>query len=228
MRLLVSVISHLPDRPRRRLVRWYFDRVFNRKMEQHVHGREHIPEGPCLFISNHLSNADAFTIERSLRPKQVVFLAGVKLKSTTLTRVGMDSVSYIPIRAGAPDVEAIKAAIAALKSGQSVLIFPEGTRSRSGMLIRARKGAGLIARMGGVPVVPLALAGTERFLPIKDQDMGGETVHSARVDVWIGKPFTVDQLELDPSEPDEKQALADAMMRRVAELLPPEYRGLYR
>jgi 1-acyl-sn-glycerol-3-phosphate acyltransferase len=79
-----------------------------------------------------------------------------------------------------------------------------------------------------VPVVPVALAGTEKFLPIKDGDMGGEQPRNARVDVWIGEPFAVGDLAVTPAEgEDERQLQADAMMRRVAALLPPAYRGHY-
>lgn len=229
LRLLFALMGALPADARRRLVRAFMNVIWNRYAQQHVHGHEHLPDGPCLLISNHLSNADGFTLYRALLPKEIFFLAGVKLKGTVMTRVGADAVNTIDIRPNSPDVEALKRAVETLKAGHSVLIFPEGTRSRTGELIRAKRGAALIARRAGVPVVPVALAGTEKFLPIRNDDMGGEKPQHARIDVWIGKPFRMNELEVQPAEgEDERQALADAMMRRVAELLPPEYRGVYR
>jgi 1-acyl-sn-glycerol-3-phosphate acyltransferase len=175
-----------------------------------------------------LSNADGVTLEHVLRPRRVYFMAGVKLTGTTLTRVVMEAMDTIPIRPNSPDVEALKHAVEMLKTGKSIQIFPEGTRSRTGQLLRGKRGAGLIARRSGVPIVPVALAGTEKVLPINEQDMGGEQIHHAHVKVAVGKPFHVSDLVCTAAEgEDERQALADAMMRRVAELLPQEYRGYY-
>jgi 1-acyl-sn-glycerol-3-phosphate acyltransferase len=156
-------------------------------------------------------------------------LAGVKLQGTTMTRIVSEALHTIPIRPGSPDVEALKRAVQTLKGGESVLIFPEGGRSRTGQLIRGHKGAAFIAKKAGVPVLPLALTGTEKFLPISEANMGGESVRHATVTLTIGRPFRADELLPDlPEGADERQALVDAMMLRVAELLPPEYQGVYR
>lgn len=225
---LFALLSLLPAGTRRRLVRGALDRIWNHYTEQQVCGLENVPDEPCLFICNHLSNADGVTLYRVLRPREVYFLAGVKLQDTTMTRVVYEAMLTIPIRPGSPDVEALKHAVTMLKGGKSVLIFPEGTRSRTGTLMRAKKGASLIACRAGVPVVPVALTGTEKFLPINDANMGGESAHHARVTVTFGRPFRLDELQVEEREgEDERQLLADAMLRRVAELLPPEYRGVY-
>jgi 1-acyl-sn-glycerol-3-phosphate acyltransferase len=228
-RALFGLFGLLPRPIRRRLVRWAMDAIWNRYARETVIGRENVPEGPCLFIANHLSNADGYTLQRALRPKQVYFLAGVKLQSTLLTRIGMEAVETIPIRPNTPDVEALKRAVEMLKAGRSVLIFPEGTRSRTGSLLRAKKGAALIARRAKVPVVPVAVYGTERLMPINDQDMSAERIQPAEITVRIGRPFRVEELTLHVAEgEDERQVLADAMMTKVAELLPESYRGVYR
>lgn len=226
---IFSLLELLPGGARRSLVRWVLDRVWNHYIEEHVTGVERIPDGPCLFICNHLSNADAVSLSRALRPRVVYFLAGVKLAGTTMTRVVMEAMDTIPIRPDSPDVEALKRAVEMLKHGKSVLIFPEGTRSRTGALLRGKRGAGLIARRAGVPIVPVALTGTEKFLPINDKNMGGEGVHHAKVTVTVGEPFQIADLNVTVGEgEDERQAVADAMMRRIAALLPAEYRGYYR
>lgn len=228
LRVLFAVLSIMPRRLRRFLVRSVLDLLFRSKVTEKITGRENVPPGPCLFICNHLSNADALALDRAFRPRRVYFLAGIKLQNTLVTRIGLDAVETIPIRPNSPDVEALKRAVETLKHGKSVLIFPEGTRSRTGSLMRAKKGAALIARRAGVPIVPVALTGTEKLLPINDQDMGSEKMHSAAVSVRIGRPFDAADLSVVAAEgEDERQALADAMLRRVAELLPPEYRGVY-
>jgi 1-acyl-sn-glycerol-3-phosphate acyltransferase len=228
IRALFALLSTLPERPRRVLVRKLMDTVWNRLMTQETLGRENIPDGPCLFICNHLSNADGFTLFRTFRPRRVLFLAGVKLQQTTMTRLGTEAVDTILIKPNSPDLEALRSAVDALKAGESVLIFPEGSRSRTGGLLRAKKGVALIAKRAGVPIVPVALAGTDKFMPIDDKDMGGERRHKAHVTVRFGAPFQLADLQAEPlGGEDPRQALVDAMMRRVAELLPPEHRGVY-
>ncbi len=223
-----TLLSFLPTGPRRVAVRKLMDTVWDLRTSLEVTGREHIPEGPCLFICNHLSNADGFTLDRALRPRRVFFLAGIKLQGTIMTRLGTEAVDTIFIRPNASDIEALKRAVETLKAGHPVLIFPEGGRSRTGALMQAKKGASLIAKRAGVPVVPVALAGTERFMPIDDQDMGRERVLRAHLTVRFGPPFRMEELEAEAAgTEDPRQALTDAMMRRVAELLPPEYRGVY-
>lgn len=223
-----ALLARLPARPRRAAVRGLMDTVWNLRTTQQVIGRENIPEEPCLFICNHLSNADGFTLDRALRPRKVFFLAGIKLQSTVMTRLGTEAVDTIFIRPNSADIEPLKRAVETLKAGHSVLIFPEGGRSRTGALIRAKKGASLIARRAGVPVVPVAVTGTEKFMPIDDRDMGREQVRRAHLTVRFGPPFRMDELEAETiGAEDPRQALTDAMMRRVAELLPPEYRGVY-
>lgn len=230
MRLLFRALDLFPPGFRRWLTRLILDRIWAHYIETRVTGLEQIPDGPCLYICNHLSNADAVALWRALRPRQVYFLAGIKLEATTMTRVVMGALDTIPIRPGSPDVEALKRAVESLRHGKSVLIFPEGTRSRTGALIRGRKGAGLIAKRSGAPIVPIGLTGTEQFLPINDKDMGGEKPRHAQITVTVGKPFRLEELEVRApisDEEDQRQLLVDAMMLRVAALLPPAYQGVY-
>lgn len=228
IRVLFALLSTLPPKPRRALTRKVMDAVWDRLTTQETSGQELIPEGPCLFICNHLSNADGFTLFRTFRPRRVLFMAGVKLQSTTMTRLGTEAVDAIFIRPNSPDIEALRAAVDALKKGESVLIFPEGSRSRSGALLQAKKGVALIAKKAGVPIVPVALTGTERFMPINDVDMGGEKRQRAHLTVRFGAPFSIADLEPETEgAEDARQALVDAMMRRVAALLPERYRGVY-
>jgi 1-acyl-sn-glycerol-3-phosphate acyltransferase len=228
LRILFELMARLPERPRRQVVRALMNRVWDTLANEVVEGREHIPEAPCLFICNHLSNADGFTLERAFRPRRVAFLAGVKLQSTTMTRLASEVMETIAIKPNSPDIEAMRRAVETLKGGQSVLIFPEGARSRTGALLEAKKGVSLIAKRAGVPVVPVALRGTEKLMPINDSDMGGERLYKAHVVVRFGRPFRVEDLDEEiAGAADARQALVDAMMRRVAALLPPEYRGVY-
>jgi 1-acyl-sn-glycerol-3-phosphate acyltransferase len=221
-------LSLLPDGVRRAVVRRFLDVVWGHFADIHVEGLSEVPADPVLYVCNHLSNADGLTLQRALRPRRAWFLAGVKLQQTAMTRLATETVDTIFIRPGSPDIEALRRAVDTLKEGRSILVFPEGGRSRSGALMRAQKGVSLIAQRAGVPIVPVALTGTEKLMPINDANMGGERLHRARIDVRFGAPLHLDALKQEThGAEDPRQALVDAVMRRLAQLLPPAYRGVY-
>ncbi|MGE5578347.1 MAG: lysophospholipid acyltransferase family protein [Syntrophothermus sp.] len=245
----LNLFSHLPRGVRVPVARWAVNRAINHYAQLVAEGTENIPDTPVIFICNHLSNADGLILNKVLsRKREVVFLAGVKLQTSPVTRIAMETISTIPIQPNSPDRQAIKQAVNTLESGRSILIFPEGGRSRTGRLIRGKPGVVLIAKKAGVPIVPVGLQGTEILLPIDDRNMGGEKLHRAKVEVRVGKPFSLADLgglarlqepvERQGEEADkategrrndetDKAALVDAMMLRIAALLDPEYRGEY-
>ena len=97
-------------------------------------------------------------------------------------------------------------------------MFPEGTRSRSGAMARARPGAALLAVRSNAPILPVAVTGTEKFR--------WRTILWERpvIRVVIGAPFSLPVIEGTLGK-EQRQALADIMMQRVADLLPEAYRG---
>lgn len=224
MRTIFNLLASLPSFLRKPLARTLIDGMVRFYSNLQVFGQENRPTRSVLFICNHLSNVDAFILQRALAPSSPTFLAGVKLGGTAMTKVGMEVVDTIPIHPNSPDRTAIRLAVDRLQAGHSVLIFPEGGRSRTGSLRRGRAGAILIAKRAGVPLVPLALTGTDKLMPINDRDMGAERIHKADVSVTIGKPFLLEELEA--ISPD-RQMQVDALMLRIAALLPPEYKGVY-
>lgn len=145
-----------------------------------------------------------------------------------MTRLNLEIVPIIPIKPGSPDKDAIKNAVGALKAGKRLLIFPEGGRSRTRALREAKPGVLLLAKLAGVPIVPIGMQGTEKLMPIKEDDMERESLHEADVTIRIGRPFSLDELPQAPEGHDDpKQWLTDQMMLKIAELLDPAYRGVY-
>lgn len=180
-----------------------------------------------LFIANHLSNIDGVILNRLLRKNEVAFLAGMKLEDNSVTRIIKESIETIPINPETADRNAIKLCLQRLKSGKSILIFPEGTRSRSRQMLRAKKGFILIARKAGVPLVPLGLEGTEKLLPINDQNMGAESLQKAIVTITVGEPFLLPKRDQFPNIEDHGQETTDFCMAKIASLVSADYRGVY-
>lgn len=106
-----------------------------------------------IFICNHLSNSDGLVLNRALKEIDPTFVAGVKLSNNTVTSIGVNVMKTTNIKPNTADKEGLKKIIKLVKQGASLLIFPEGTRSRVSSLIEAKKGIFLIAKMTGAPIV---------------------------------------------------------------------------
>jgi 1-acyl-sn-glycerol-3-phosphate acyltransferase len=126
-----------------------------------VSGIQHIPrEGGLIIAANHASFLDPPLIGCHV-PRQLVFFARKTLWKGGLINWWLDIVGTIPIdRDSGADVAAIKRVLKALKDGKALIVFPEGTRTRTGALQRPKAGVGLLACRSGVPVVPARIFGS--------------------------------------------------------------------
>ena len=116
-----------------------------------------------------------------------------------------------------------------LKDGENLVLFPEGTRSRSGSMIEGKKGVLLVARMSKAKIVPISLYGTEKLLPInKNGDMAGEEWNEAEVNVKIGEYIELPKKDKDESKHEYDDRCLTYIMKSIANGLPEEYRGVYK
>lgn len=197
-----------------------------------INGFENIEkaEGAKIFICNHLSNSDGFIIEKVLKEKyDPTFVAGVKLSDDPVTNLGTRIVKNIPIKPNSADKEAIMSMINVIKGGENLVLFPEGTRSRTGAMIEGKKGVLLVARMSKASIVPISLWGTEKLLPInKEGDMGSEKWHESEVNVNIGNPIEFPKKEKEESKHEYDDRCLRYLMESIANGLPEKYRGVYK
>ena len=185
---------------------------------------------PRIFVCNHLSNSDGLVLSKILKEKSdPYFVAGVKLSADPITQLGVKIVKNIPIKPSSADKEAITNVVKALKGGDDVLIFPEGTRSRTGGLIEGKKGILLFARMAKAEIIPIGMSGTDKLLPVsKEGDMGAEKWQPAEVVVNIGEKIEFPKKEKDEDRHEYDDKCMELLMRSIANLLPEEYRGIYK
>jgi 1-acyl-sn-glycerol-3-phosphate acyltransferase len=132
-----------------------------------IEGAENIPPGEsCIFLSNHVSNLDPPILLPAIPGICSVFLKKSLMK-TPLIGTAMRMAKYIPVSRGHTRVEAAQSvAIAAdaLRSGQHIFIFPEGTRSPDGNLLPFKKGAFFLAADTNAPMVPIVITGTAQMM----------------------------------------------------------------
>ena len=150
-------------------------------------GTEHIPEGGVILASNHRSFLDPFAIGCCLgRP--IYFVAKQELFKNPLLGWILNCLGAFPVKRGASDEESVDTSLALLESGQAVVIFPEGTRIRTGSLASPKRGVGRLALQSGKPVVPIAVTNSEharrgwRIRPVKVHLRFGPALTFPRVD----------------------------------------------
>ncbi len=200
-------------------VRAVFRFFTNLLFQAQVQGVEHVPrQGAFLVVVNHLSLTDPALI-MVYCPRQFVVFAADKWRRVPGIRHLVDAVGGIWVARGEADLSAIKQAVAMLRAGWALGMAPEGTRSKTQALQAGKSGAAYLASRTGVPIVPVALAGTERL------STNLRRLRRTPVRMVIGRPFRLPALARAHGE--QLDRYTDEIMCRLAALLPPEYRGVY-
>ena len=158
-----------------------------------LRGKVNIPaKGPYILVSNHLSYLDPMMVH-SISRKQLRFFIAAEYYHDRRWKWFYDFFGCIPVTKGMINARAIEEAIKAILSGDSFVIFPEGSISETGKLRKWHPGIGLLALSTGAPVIPVLLKGTADLLPL-----GSHKVYFRPVSVFAGRPLSFQTTEKGP------------------------------
>jgi len=212
------------------LLKWVFIGPLLRLVfRPRTEGADHVPlEGPAILASNHLSYADWLFMPLTL-PRRVTFVA----KAEYFTSPGIkgwfqkkffSGAGQVPIdRSGATAAEgALKAAKRILGQKELFGIYPEGTRSHDGRLYRGKTGVARLALETGVPVIPIAVIGTDSIAP-PGKKFGSLT----RPLVRFGEPLDFSRYEGMENDRFILRSITDEIMYEIMRLSGQEYVDMY-
>ncbi len=186
-----------------------------------VAGVDRVPEeGAIVVASNHFTNFDPILTGSYIR-RYLTFMAKRELVESLLLGWLCRQWGVLPVSRDGMDLPAVRQMLRILRSGQAMVMYPEGTRSRDGQLHEPQPGAAYAALKLGAPVVPVSIWGTEAFSWRRRLTNGRRPVN-----LRIGDPL---DLGRRPGRiPDEElHEAGEAIMRAIAANLPPSYRGPY-
>ena len=194
-----------------------------------IEGLEHIPaEGGAILAGNHLAVADSFLVPLVL-PRRVTYLA----KREYFTQTGLvgwvkktffTGVGQVPVDrdSGSAAQAALDTAVRLLRKGTLLGIYPEGTRSPDGRLYKGKTGVARMALEADVPVIPVAMIGTDKLNPI-----GSRMWHPHKVHIRIGQPLDFSRYAGMEGDRFIERSMTDEIMYTLMELSGQTYVDTY-
>ncbi|HET9781976.1 MAG TPA: lysophospholipid acyltransferase family protein [Candidatus Dormibacteraeota bacterium] len=186
-------------------------------------GLENVPrDGPLIICPNHIGTIDPPLVPAFIPRADTWNMAKSEYFRNRMVNWLFRSYQAFPVVRHTADRVALRRAFEILKAGHALVIYPEGTRIEAGVLAEPEPGAGFIAQRCGCPVLPVAVTGTAECLP-----KGAKWPRRVPVTMTVGAPFVVLQRRSTDDSRVSHEEAADAIMLRIAELLPPDKRGKF-
>lgn len=187
-----------------------------------IQGYENVPEGGFILAANHLGRLDSAMLYYAIEREDIIMPVAEKYKDHWLFGPLVHMLGGFFINRFDADVQAIREVLKRLKNGGVFVIAPEGTRSKTEALQEARPGVAYFASKTGLPVVPVALTGTEDRLIVENL----KHFRRSHITIRAGAPFTLPSLR--GQNRDEALAAATTeIMCQIGAMLPEKYRGFY-
>ena len=203
---------YFTDTPQRRALVGLVRSLFRLVMTMEVTGLENFPpHGPVVLAANHVTNFDVFPMQFAL-PRPIFFMGKAELFKNPLLDVFLRNLSGFPVNRGEKDLWAMRHAAKVLKHGQTLGMFPEGTRSKGKGLAVAKTGTARLALDANCPIVPMAVVGSDQFF----RSFPRRTC----VQITLLPPLL-------PRPGENPLALTDRLMFMLARALPEDMRGAY-
>jgi len=179
-----------------------------------VEGAEHVPSsGPFILAPTHRSNMDILLACGVTRRRLRYMGKDTLWKFRPIGRM-LSMLGGFPVTRGTADLEALKRCVAVLRSGEPLVLFPEGTRRSGPTIDRLFDGAAFVAAKAGVPIVPVGIAGAEESMP-----KGQRRIRRSRCVVLVGRPMEVAASSSGRASRADLEATTEALQMRLQELL---------
>ena len=185
-------------------------------------GLDSLPESQYIIASNHLGRLDSALLYYVFDREDIILPTAEKYKDHPIYGWIGRSMNAIWLNRFDADIHAMKEILRRLKAGGLLAIAPEGTRSKVEALQEAKPGAAYLASKVGLPIIPVALTGTEDRV-VKDNL---KHLRKSHIKVRAGKPFDLEPVGTQDKEESLHRA-TDEIMCQIAAMLPEKYRGFY-
>ena len=187
--------------------------IFKVSFRIKIRGKGNIPsKGPVVLASNHLSYLDPIVLGL-LTPRRMNFVAKEELFDNSLFRLLIAQLGAFPLKRERWDRTVYERALAVLRGGGILTLFPEGTRAHNGKLGHLREGAARIALRARVPLVPVVIRGTDKVLP-----RGKMTIRLGKIRVRVGKPLAAVKLDKNKDVKRKADELLGSLNKRMRKL----------